>query len=54
MELEIHLLMELEIHLPMGLEIHLEQVANFTGLHTSKKPDSLRRPAFVFTLAGKV
>ena len=46
MELEIHLPMELEIHLPMELEIHRGQVADFTGLRTSKKPESLRRPAF--------
>jgi hypothetical protein len=47
MEREIHPPKEREIHLPKEREIHLEQVANFTGLYTSKKPDSLRGPAFV-------
>ena len=42
--------MEPEIHLPMEPEIHLEQVADFTGLRTSKRPESLRRPAFVHPL----
>jgi len=46
MEPEIHLPMEPEIHLPMEPEIHRGQVADFTGLRTSKKPESLRRPAF--------
>ena len=46
MEPEIQLPMEPEIHLPMEPEIHLGQVAYFTGLLTSKKPESLRRPAF--------
>ena len=46
MEREIHPPKEREIHLPKEREIHLEQVADFTGLHTSNKAGQLARSGF--------